>query len=60
MIDNNLLALCKAHGRIKVKSEWWVFDYAMNKPRPLSEITKEEMAASEKAKWEQISKIKKQ
>ena len=32
----------------------WLWDYANDKPRLKSEMSKEEITASEKAKWEKI------
>jgi major membrane immunogen (membrane-anchored lipoprotein) len=55
-----LARICKLHGSIKVsangKTVVWLYDYANDKPRLKSEMTKEEIAASEKAKWEQLKK----
>ena len=36
------------------KKVTWRWDYKNDKPRVKSEMTKEEMAESEKAKWQQI------
>ncbi|MBX3253963.1 MAG: hypothetical protein KF862_07455 [Chitinophagaceae bacterium] len=51
-----LQKLLKLYGRIECKGEngkrvMWVWDYANDKPRIESEMTKEEWAASEKAKY---------
>ena len=51
-----LAKLCKLYGSINVtdadgKTITWVWDYANDKPRLKSEMTKEELMASEKAKW---------
>ena len=51
-----LAKLCKLYGSMKVtdahgKTITWVWDYANDKPRLKSEMTKEELMASEKAKW---------
>lgn len=59
-----LQILLKLYGKMEVKDEngkrvMWVWDYANNKPRLESEMTKEEWAASEKAKYNKI-KIKEQ
>lgn len=53
-----LARVLKICGRAGVSSNgktvWWRYDYANDKPRLESEMTKEEIAASEKAKWRQI------
>lgn len=36
------------------KKVTWLWDYKNNKPRLQSEMTKEEIAESERAKWQQI------
>jgi major membrane immunogen (membrane-anchored lipoprotein) len=51
-----LAKICKLYGSIQVtgndgKKALWVYDYANDRPRLKSEMTKEELAASEKAKW---------
>jgi major membrane immunogen (membrane-anchored lipoprotein) len=55
-----LAKICKIYGEMEArgvngKKVVWVYDYANNKPRIKSEMTKEEIALSEKAKREQIS-----
>lgn len=49
------------YGSMKVtadgKSVTWVWDYANDRPRLKSEMTKDELAASEKAKYEQAKAI---
>lgn len=54
-----LAKICKLYGSMTVKDEHgkeviWLYDYANDKPRLRSEMTKEEIAASEKAKWESL------
>lgn len=48
----------KIYGRMSVsangKTVWWRWDYFNDKARLESEMTKEEIMASEKAKWNQI------
>lgn len=58
-----LAKLCKMYGAIDVQDEngkkvKWIYDYKQDKPRPLSEMTKEEIAESEKAKWNGIKNTK--
>ena len=48
---------CKMYGFMEVvhangEKVVWVWDYANDKPRLKSEMTKEDIAASEKVKWE--------
>jgi major membrane immunogen (membrane-anchored lipoprotein) len=53
-----LARICKMYGSFKVsqngKKVIWLYDYKNDKPRLKSEMTKEEITESEKAKWEQI------
>lgn len=46
-----LQKLCKLYGRMKINETMWIWDYANGKPRIESEMTKEEITASEKEKW---------
>lgn len=51
-----LSIICKMYGSIEVsdangKKVTWIWDYANDKPRLKTEMTKEEIMASEKAKW---------
>lgn len=51
-----LAKICKLYGSMKVKSndgkeETWIYDYVNDKPRLQSEMSKEEIMASEKEKW---------
>lgn len=51
-----LANLCKIYGQMDVtdssgKKATWIYDYVNDKPRLKSEMTKEEIKASEKAKW---------
>ena len=53
--------ILKIYGEIKVidnkgNSVTHVWDYANDKPRIKDEMTKDELAASEKAKWMQLRK----
>ena len=49
-----LAKICKSYGSMTVKSgnktAEWFYDYAQDKPRLKSEMTKEEIAASNKIK----------
>jgi len=54
-----LARICKMYGSMEVsdangKKVTWLWDYKNDKPRLKSEMTKEDIAESEKAKWEQI------
>ena len=54
-----LARICKMYGSMEVsdkngKKVTWLWDYKNDKPRLKSEMTKEEIAESEKAKWQQI------
>lgn len=55
-----LARICKLYGSIEVSDKnvnvVWLWDYANDKPRLKSEMTKEEIAASEKAKWMGVKK----
>ena len=58
-----LQRMCKLYGSIYVtgadgKRVVWIWDYANDKPRLKSEMTKAEIMASEKAKWEAIKNNK--
>lgn len=51
-----LARVCKMYGAMEVKGAdgkkvTWLWDYVNDKPRLKSEMTKEEIVASEKAKW---------
>lgn len=50
-----LARMCKTFGRMTVtangKKEVWIYDYVNDKPRLESEMTKEEITASERKKW---------
>jgi len=48
--------ICKMYGSIKIQGYLWLWDYVNDKPRLKSEMTKEEIKASEKAKWGNIKK----
>lgn len=54
-----LQKICKMYGSMTVKGNdgktvKWLWDYVNDKPRLESEMTKEEIIASEKKKWEGI------
>jgi hypothetical protein len=49
-----LANICKQFGSIKIQGIEWVWDYVQNKPRKKSEMSKQEITASEKAKWSAI------
>ena len=46
-----LSKICKIHGSMKVNGVVWLWDYVNDKPRLKTEMTKNEILASEKAKW---------
>ena len=46
-----LRKILKQNGSIKVNGVLWVWDYAKDEPRIKANMTKDEFAASEKAKW---------
>lgn len=51
-----LARICKIYGSMKMsdangKKVTWLWDYVNDKPRLKTEMTKEEIMASEKAKW---------
>ena len=55
-----LAKICKMYGSIEVIDEHgkkltWLWDYANDIPRLKTEMTKEEIMASEKAKWRAIN-----
>jgi hypothetical protein len=53
-----LARICRMYGGMTVKDNGktaeWLWDYANEIPRLKSEMTAEEIAASEKAKWEKV------
>lgn len=49
---SGLQDLLKTYGKMKVGNVLWVWDYSTDKPRKKSEMTKQELAASEKAKYQ--------
>ena len=56
---SGLAKICKMYGSIEVsdsdgKKVIWLWDYKNDKPRLKTEMTKEEIAESEKAKWQQV------
>ena len=53
---SGLQKILKSHGEMHItdatgKKTVWLWDYANDKPRIKSEMTGEEIAASERAKW---------
>jgi len=50
-----LARLCKMYGSMQVsengKKVTWLWDYVNDKPRLKTEMSKDEIMASEKAKW---------
>lgn len=51
-----LAKLCKMYGSLEAVDNngekiTWIWDYVNDKPRLKHEMTKEELSASEKAKW---------
>lgn len=60
-MGNGLQKMLKMYGRLIVTNEHGkrvvhVWDYAQDKPRIESEMTKEEKELSEKAKWDMVKK----
>ncbi len=56
-----LAKICKMYGSMEVTDSLgnkvtWIWDYANDKPRLKTEMTKEEIMESEKAKWIGIKK----
>lgn len=56
---SGLARICKMYGSMEVsdangKKVTWLWDYANDKPRLKTEMTKEEIIESEKAKWNNI------
>lgn len=54
-----LARICKMYGSMKVtdrhgNSVRWLWDYANDKPRLETEMSKDEIMASERAKWEAV------
>ena len=59
---SGLKKMCKRYGSVEVvesngKKVIWVWDFANDTLRLKSEMSKEEIAASEKAKWQQIKAL---
>lgn len=54
-----LARICKIHGSITIKGVVWLYDYAQDKPRLKSEMTHDEIKASEQAKYAIITKTAK-
>jgi major membrane immunogen (membrane-anchored lipoprotein) len=58
-----LARICKMYGGMTVTDKAgrkveWAYDYAQDRPRLKSEMTKEEWMASEKAKWDKLKQLK--
>ncbi len=58
---SGLQRICKMYGRIDCSDASgnkvvWLWDYVNDKPRLQSEMTNEEIMASEKAKWQIVKK----
>jgi len=56
-----LAKICRLYGSMDVTDKdgnkvTWLWDYVNEKPRLKTEMTKEEIAASEKAKWSKVLK----
>jgi hypothetical protein len=49
-----LRRICKMYGGIVIQGKRWVWDYARDIPVLESEMTKEQLRESERAKWSQI------
>jgi len=49
-----LRRLCKAYGGLNFNGVEYLWDYTRDEPRLKSEMTKAEIAASEKAKWKAV------
>ena len=57
---SGLARICKMYGQMTITDECgkkviWVWDYANDKPRLKHEMTKEELAISERAKYKQLT-----
>lgn len=51
-----LQKLCKMYGKVKFDGVTWVWDYHNDEPKLESEMSKEDLALSEKAKWSRLKK----
>ena len=51
-----LRRLCKLYGGIEFNGTKYLWDYVRDEPRKESEMTPEEIKASEKAKWAEVKK----
>ena len=49
-----LQKLCKMYGKVKFDGVVWVWDYHNDEPKLQSEMSKEDFALSEKAKWTKL------
>ena len=48
------MSILEFFGQMQIDNVLWVWDYATNKSRIKSKITKEEIAASERAKYKYL------
>lgn len=53
---SGLRRLCRMYGALETQGVMWVWDYAKEEPVKKGEQTKEEWAASERRKYELITK----
>jgi hypothetical protein len=51
-----LKRICKLYGSIQINDVLWLWDYARDEPRLATEMSKEDIAASERAKWGAVKK----
>lgn len=51
-----LARLCRMYGQMNINGVVWIWDYVNERARIKSEMTKEEIAESEKIKWNLIKK----
>jgi len=50
---SGLRHICKQHGAVVINGVEWVWDYANDRPRVKSEMSKEEIKASKQARYKQ-------
>jgi len=55
---SGLRRICRMYGAIEIQGVIWVWDYVKEEPVKKSEQTKEEWAASERRKYELITKAR--
>jgi hypothetical protein len=56
---SGLRRICKMYGAMTIQGVEWVWDYATDEPRIKSEMTKEQLEASERAKWTGVKQAEK-